>query len=119
MAQLTKNFKDTEFKCKCCGKIQIDSRLVDRLQILRELVGTSIIVTSGYRCQKHNKEVGGHEKSLHMEGLAADIKCTNREKLEELKKYSKLVFYNQGVGIYSNHVHVDMGKYLRFIGKYK
>lgn len=118
MAQLTKNFKDVEFECTCCGKLNIDYRLVDRLQILRELIGSDIIVTSGYRCNAYNKKIGGYSKSLHMQGIAADIKTWDKSKLGELKRLSKLVFYNQGVGIYSNHVHVDIGPFLRFDGKY-
>lgn len=117
MKQITKNFKDTEFKCPDCGVIVYNFILVDRLQILRELIGEPITVTSGYRCSIHNKKVGGVSKSLHMEGLAADIKCSN-SKLPELKRLAKLVFYNYGVGIYPNHVHVDIGEYSRFIGTY-
>jgi len=30
-------------------------------------------VVSGHRSTKHNAAVGGHEKSLHLVGLAADI----------------------------------------------
>ena len=118
MKQVTKNFTDTEFKCPHCNTIVYNFILVDRLQILRELLGEPIIVTSGYRCKIYNKSIGGYEESLHMEGLAADIKC-RPETLPHLKELAKKVFYNMGVGIYPNHVHVDIGPYLRFIGNYK
>ena len=117
MKQITKNFNDAEFRCPHCGVIVYNFILVDRLQILRELLGEEIIVTSGYRCSLYNKQIKGHEKSLHMEGLAADIKC-RPEMLPHLKNLAIKVFYNMGVGIYPNHVHVDIGKYLRFNGKY-
>ena len=32
-----------------------------------------IYITSGHRCEKHNKEVGGAENSLHIEGKALDF----------------------------------------------
>lgn len=117
MKRLTKNFVDAEFRCPCCGVIKYDMELVDKLQILRELIGTEIIVTSGYRCKLQNIKVGGYKKSYHMEGLAADIKC-KKEKLDQLKEYAKCVFYDHGVGIYENHVHVDLGPKNFFIGHY-
>lgn len=117
MKQITKNFVDTEFMCPCCKKIKISYDLVDRLQIVRELIGVPITVTSGYRCKTQNKKVNGYEKSLHMQGLAADIKV-RQDKMQDLKDICKKVFYDKGVGIYPNHVHVDMGKYQRFVGKY-
>lgn len=43
------------------------------LDKLRKKIDAPIIVTSGYRCKKHNKEVGGAENSYHMRGMAADI----------------------------------------------
>jgi hypothetical protein len=47
--------------------------LAEELQIVRDLYGKSMPVTSGYRCQRVNKAVGGVENSAHAEGLAADI----------------------------------------------
>lgn len=115
--QLTKNFTDAEFRCPCCNNIKYDMQLVDKLQILRNILATPITITSGYRCIHQNLKVGGYSKSLHMVGIAADIKV-KQELMGDLKRLAPLVFYNNGVGIYPNHVHVDMGLYQRFIGKY-
>ena len=38
-----------------------------------ELIACSYFVTSGFRSVEVNKAVGGHPKSAHMEGRAADI----------------------------------------------
>lgn len=43
------------------------------LQPLRDAVGHSIQVTSGYRSPKVNKAVGGATNSDHLYGMAADI----------------------------------------------
>lgn len=49
--------------------------LVDNvLDPLRELWGKPIIVTSGFRCAKLNRAVGGVTKSQHTKGQAADIR---------------------------------------------
>lgn len=115
--QITKNFRTREFKCPCCGVVKYDKELVDKLQILRNLMGCSITVTSGYRCPSYNKKIKGYEKSHHLTGKAADIKADNG-KLSLLNKYAKLVFHQGGVGTYSRHVHVDTEKFLRFNGTY-
>jgi len=53
------------------------------LQPLREQYGKPIFVSSGYRCPKLNKSVGGSKTSQHMTGEAADIqaigKMTNKQ----------------------------------------
>lgn len=115
--QITKNFKSREFKCPTCGNTAYSDKMIDRLQILRNLIGRSIRVTSGYRCKQHNTKVKGSTNSLHMQGIAVDIQVP-ADKHEELKRLANLVFYDSGVGYYPNHVHVDLGKYQRFNGKY-
>ena len=48
--------------------------LIDNcLEPIREIFGGPIIVSSGYRCEKLNKEVGGASDSQHMKGEAADL----------------------------------------------
>lgn len=44
------------------------------LDPLREAFGKPIVVTSGYRCQKLNRAVGGAARSQHCKGEAADIR---------------------------------------------
>lgn len=49
--------------------------LVDNvLDPLRKLWGKPVIVTSGFRCAKLNRAVGGVAKSQHTKGQAADIR---------------------------------------------
>ena len=33
-------------------------------------------INSGYRCERHNKAVGGASNSSHIRALAIDIQCT-------------------------------------------
>lgn len=47
------------------------------LDPLRERYGYPINVSSGYRCCRLNKAVGGSATSDHMTGRAADIYCNN------------------------------------------
>ena len=48
------------------------------LEPARTRLGVPIIVTSGYRCEKLNKAVGGVANSQHIKGQAADLVCTKR-----------------------------------------
>ena len=87
-----KNFKIQEFVCHCgCEmppevKANIEALVANVLDPLREAYGKPIYVNSGYRCEKHNKAVGGVPKSQHMLGQAADISV----KSEKLKVKSEL-----------------------------
>lgn len=48
----------------------------ESIQPLRNLLKTSIFVTSGYRCSELNSLVGGSTTSQHCHGEAADIKLS-------------------------------------------
>lgn len=116
MAQITKNFNSNEFKCPCCGKQNINKTLVEKLEVLRSLLGgRAITITSGYRCPKHNKAVNGSTGSLHTKNTAVDLQVKGL-KPYEVYYYASKVFENGGVGIYKNHIHVDVGSKRRWEG---
>ncbi len=75
--KLSSHFNSSEFKCKCgCGKIMIDTALIDTLENLFPALDLGKInVISGYRCAKHDKAVGGRGCGSHVEGYAADVRC--------------------------------------------
>ena len=87
-----KHFRIQEFVCHCGCEMPAEARqniealVADVLDPLREAYGKPIYVNSGYRCEKHNKAVGGVPKSQHMLGQAADISV----KSEKLKVKSGL-----------------------------
>jgi len=47
--------------------------LAQGLERVRSLVGSPIVITSGYRSPELNRKVGGSKNSQHMFGEAADI----------------------------------------------
>lgn len=100
-------FKPEEFACPCCGQENIQEELVLKLNIARELARTPFIITSGFRCERHNKEVQGKKNSSHLKGLAADIKATNsRERYNILLALLNVGFTRLGVA--KNFIHVDL-----------
>ncbi|WP_077073635.1 D-Ala-D-Ala carboxypeptidase family metallohydrolase [Mailhella massiliensis] len=75
---MLKYFKPEEFRCKCgCGAGEMSPAMLDRLDKARELAGVPFVISSGFRCEAHNRAVGGVEGSSHTSGMAADIVCTD------------------------------------------
>jgi len=113
MGDLTKNFSRSEFACRCCGKNNIKSGLVSKLQKARTASGVPFIINSGVRCKKKNNTIKKKRKSVsnsaHLTGEAADIKCTNsldRQKIE-------IALYKAGikrVGLNKTFIHADISK---------
>ncbi len=108
---LSPNFDSDEFVCKCCGEGTVTHKLVWALQQLRDMAGAPITVLSGYRCPKHNKEVGGSENSQHLLGKAADIMIQGLS-VPEMAALAEQVqaFGDGGIGTYPDQgfIHVDV-----------
>lgn len=106
-------FKYSEFTCHCgCGYNRVDIRLVKILDNIREHYGKPAIITSGVRCEKHNREVGGVKGSWHTKRKAADF-YINGVSSSELNRYCSIL-RDQGVlrycyAIDSGAVHIDIG----------
>ena len=96
-------FSMNEFECHCGCRMPDNARanivaLVEQvLDPARERYGKPICVNSGYRCARHNAAVGGVVGSQHMRGEAADICCSDNERLakiiEENGRYDQLIRY--------------------------
>lgn len=54
------------------------------LDPLRRLYQKPIVITSGYRCEKLNKAIGGVPNSWHTKGNAADIRIENDMAAKEI-----------------------------------
>ncbi len=104
---LSKNFHSAEFACKCgCGGNTISQSLVDMLQGIRDRLGR-VDITSGYRCEAHNKAVGGVPNSAHTKGLAVDIACSvGADRYALLDTVFVAGFYR--IGIAKSFIHVDI-----------
>lgn len=59
------------------------------LDPLRRIIQKPIIITSGYRCEKLNKAVGGVSNSWHQQGNAADIHIADEENAREIYEILK------------------------------
>ena len=70
-------------------------RTCELLELVRALLGQPIIITSGFRCEDLNREVGGSENSQHKIGQAADFTCgayTPREICQKIVDNGQIPF---------------------------
>lgn len=101
------NFTREELACNCgCGQDTIDYELMAILEDVRIWYGVPVTVTSGNRCTKYNKEVGGGKKSQHLLGRAADITVQGRTP-KEVATYIQRIHNPGGLGRYATFTHVD------------
>lgn len=108
MTQLTANFHRSEFACRCgiCNYDDIDIRVVQLCQQVRDFFDSPVIVTSGCRCPSHNKAVGGSVRSQHLYGTAADIKVRH---VPPSVVYEFCETLNPGgLGYYPTFTHIDV-----------
>lgn len=94
-----KNFRIQEFVCRCGCEMPAEARqniealVANVLDPVREAYGKPIYVNSGYRCEKHNKAVGGVPRSQHLVGEAADIslRLTAYSLQDELMRLARII----------------------------
>ena len=103
----TRNFKPSEFACPCCKANNTQQELVNRLQHVRDDIKQAMVISSGYRCPKHNKAVGGEQNSAHTKGLAVDIVC-NHTAYRWLLITSLIKYGFDRIGIYKGYIHADL-----------
>lgn len=123
----SKWFTYAEFGChgdECKGKCfptDVLSRILDLVPILdklRDTIGQSLTISSGYRCEEHNKQEQGVSNSQHLYGTAADIYSNTydhellAQAVQNMNVFDYYKIYND-----KQFIHVDIrdgasGKYI-------
>lgn len=113
---LSKYFSTKEFSCQCsftdCKKQKISKALITRLDALRVDCNQPLIITSGYRCTKHQEEIRKSgvstvvaKKSTHELGDAVDAK----PKDGDIQKFLPLAAKQfTSIGLAKNFLHLDL-----------
>ena len=65
--------------------------VVNVLEPLRVHYGRPIIITSGFRCEKLNKAVGGSPTSQHVLGQAADIRSVSDQRCDNKELFDMII----------------------------
>ena len=117
--KLTKNFTRDEFDSKDGSTMPADvlhniQKVANQLQCLRDHLGRSITINSGYRSPAHNKRIGGVRNSQHVKGTAADIVVSGMKPKDVAKAIETLIasgdMLQGGIGVYPTFVHYDIRK---------
>lgn len=108
MGDITRNFSRAEFKCKCCQADHINPLLVKLLQAIRDRFGLPVTISSGVRCAKRNKKVGGAKRSQHLLGNAADIQIAGVKTQQVAAFAASLMPGWGGVKAYPTFTHIDV-----------
>lgn len=110
--RMPKYFTMQQFKCKCgCQQNDISPVLVYRLDTARSTAGIPFIITSGYRCRKHNKNVGGVIDSQHCNGNAVDIVWKDYHSLYLIINALLLAGFNRiGINYQKKFIHCDVSE---------
>ena len=115
--RITRNFNSEEFECNCGCEMPDWVRLnnyylADQLQILRDGLGAPIHITNAYRCESHNKAVGGAKNSQHLQGKAADLQVAGIDSKDlhfTIEAFIKDgIMLDGGLGLYDTFVHYDI-----------
>jgi len=82
--------------------------IVFKLDRARELFGSPIVITSGYRDPSHNADVGGVKDSSHTTGKAVDIRAPLDQQMREKLCWALGASGFRRIGIYDRHLHLDV-----------
>jgi uncharacterized protein YcbK (DUF882 family) len=91
-----------------CAYVRISPKLLELLDELREKVGPTFRIVSGYRTPGYNRSVSGRG-FLHVDGLAAHV-TASAQRSALLCQLADELFQGGGVGFYPGrrYVHVDV-----------
>jgi len=103
---VSEHFSVKELRCPCCGDIKMDSQFMNELETFRRLLGRPIVITSAYRCNAHNKKVGGTPNSLHLFGRAVDIAHPESWSAYTLVEIAVRNRFG-GIGVAKSFIHID------------
>lgn len=109
--KIAANFRAREFDCQgkgCCSTTQVDERLVEYLQKIRDHFGKPVYLTA-FRCKTHNARTpNAAPNSYHVYGQAADFHIDGVAPAE-IAKYAESIGV-KGIGLYDTFVHIDTRK---------
>ncbi|GAH53421.1 unnamed protein product [marine sediment metagenome] len=102
-----------DFGCKCgCKKNGFSENFFDAVYFVEEILPFKPKWTSGFRCTKHNKKVGGSPTSSHPKGVAVDGIYSTPTELGFLIKAIVTVCIIKNlplrIGIYNGRIHWDI-----------
>lgn len=114
-------FTPSEMRCPCdaCSSdsdVQFSEGFLTTLDNLRAACGFPFIVNSAFRCEAHNKAVGGVPNSYHLKGRAVDVSIHDLFFRDERKLAYWAAVYKLRLIYYDDFVHIDNGDNFPYLG---
>ena len=107
--KLSRNFKVKELAARDrANYARISTDLVAGLQRIRDRVGSSVTVRSGYRHLALNESVDDSGQSQHLAGRAAEIRARSVSPLELAAIAIEELGCNIGIGLDKSSIHIDL-----------
>lgn len=118
-------FTDEELACNCCGTYNMENYHRSALEVLRSACNFALNPSSGCRCEKHNKNVGGVPTSRHectsKRADATDLQPNFKDDIEEfindlsllydiardMRVFTEVIFYINTQNMTKSFVHVS------------
>lgn len=124
MGDITDNFSEIEFTCKCgCGTTVVDDELLEMAQAFRDYIGKPMVVHCTVRCESHNRRVKGEPNSFHLPGRGAKAMDFHVRGLpiSELHRIARDLWKQKeilsgGLGVYDWGLHIDSAGYRTWNG---
>ena len=111
MGDRSKHFSWYEIACDCgCGYAMGIKKLIDKLEVAREIADIPFHINSWCRCVEHNQAVGGVAGSSHIQGLAVDIRCNTKTRRVIYDALRQAGFTRLGIARSFIHADVDDSK---------
>ena len=117
MTKISENFRLQEFDSSCEREMPLEVQknviqLGQNLQVLRDYLGASITINSGYRSPERNKKIKGATRSQHLLGTAADIVVKGHTPKQVADAIELLISQGKmregGLKAYSTFTHYDI-----------
>ena len=106
-----KYFTEDELRCSHCGINNMNNLFMQRIVMLRELLGFPFVVTSAYRCTNHPIEARKDSPGAHTTGQALDINVYGNNAHRLLDAALRAGFSGVGISQKGEHsirfVHLD------------
>jgi len=106
-----KYFTEDELRCSHCGINNMNNLFMQRIVMLRELLGFPFVVTSAYRCTNHPIEARKDSPGAHTTGQALDINVYGNNAHRLLDAALRAGFSGVGIAQKGEHsirfIHLD------------
>lgn len=102
-------FSAKEQSCSCCNQTKDNTTLMTMLTSARIKAGVPFVITSWYRCERHNHAIGSNSTSSHIDGQAVDIAFKNS--VDKFNIVSALIwagFQRIGINDKLKFIHADV-----------